>query len=136
MLSYIRLFHTFATYLPLKAIEFTTLQEDTNLLNPLKPARQWETLGLKIIAHSNHPLLGTFLHIYHAQILDSYDEYEKSTAAKTGSLIYYPPEGKLFTCITMHLKYIYQASSSISSDTKEFHLNCSQGIKTIAHIKQ
>lgn len=36
----------------------------------------------------------------------------------------------------MHLKYIYQAASSISSDTKEFHLNGSQGVETIAHIKQ
>lgn len=36
----------------------------------------------------------------------------------------------------MHLKYIYQAAPSISSDTKEFHLNGSQGEETIAHIKQ
>lgn len=76
-----------------------------------------------------------FLHIYHAQTLHDNDEYEKSAAAKTSSLIHYSPEGKLFTCITMHLKYIYQAASSISSDTKEFHLNGSQGEETIAHIK-
>lgn len=33
----------------------------------------------------------------------------------------------------MHLKYTRQASSSISLDTKEVHLNGSQGVKTIAH---
>lgn len=92
--------------------------------------------GLKIIAHAKQPLLGIFLHIYHAQTLDSSDEYEKSAAAKSGGLIHYPPEGKLFTCITMYFKYSYQASSLISSDTKEFHLSGSLGVETIAHIKQ
>lgn len=62
---------------------------------------------LEIIAHSKEPLLGIFLHIYHMQTLDSYDKYKKSAAAKTSGLIHYPPEGKLFTGITMHLKYIY-----------------------------
>lgn len=92
--------------------------------------------GLKIIAHSKQPLLGIFLHIYHTQTLDCYDEYEKSAPATTSGRIHYPPEGKLFTCITIHIKYIYQAAASISSDTKEFHFNGSQGVDTIAHIKQ
>ena len=91
--------------------------------------------GLKITAHTRQALLGIFLHIYHTQTLDSYDEYEKSTAAKSSDLIHYPQEGKLFTCITVHFKYSYWASS-IYSDTKEFHLNSSQGAATIAHIKQ
>lgn len=135
LLPYIRLFHTCLLPIwPLKAFKFTTLKEDTNLLNPLKPALRWEMARLKIIVHSKQPLLGIFLHIYHAQTSDSYEEYKKNAAAKTSGLIHYPPEGKLLTCITMHLKYIYQASSSISSDTKEFHLNGSQSIETTGHI--
>lgn len=126
----------FATHLVPKAFTFTTFREDTNLLNPLKPALQWKMAGLKIIAHSTQPLLRGFLHICHTQTPDCYEEHEKSAAAETSGLIHYPPEGKLFTCITIHLKYIYQAAASISSDTKEFHLNGSQGVETIAHIKQ
>ena len=92
--------------------------------------------GLKITAHAMQPFWGIFLHICRAQTLDSYDEYEKGAAAKSSGLIHYPPEGKLFMCITMHFTYSHQASSSTSSDTKEFHLNGSQGVDTIAHIKQ
>lgn len=33
--------------------------------------------GLKITAHARQALLGIFLHIYHAQTWDSYDEYEE-----------------------------------------------------------
>lgn len=135
--SDIRLFHT--CLLPiwsLEAFTFTTFREATNLLSPLKPALQWEMAGLKVIAHSPQPLLRGFLHIYHTQTPGGNDEREKSAAAETSGLIHCPPEGKLFTCITIHLKCIYQAAASISSDTKEFHLNGSQGVETIAHIKQ
>lgn len=117
-----RLFHTcLRPSWPLKALTFTPLKEGTKLLNPLKPALRWEMARLGITAHSKRPLLGIFLHIYHVQTLDRYDEYKKNAAAKASGLSHYPPEGKLFTRLTMHLKYIYEASSSISSDTKEFH---------------
>lgn len=36
----------------------------------------------------------------------------------------------------MHLKHIYRAPSSISSDTKEFNLNGLQSVETMAHMKQ
>lgn len=137
VLSYSRLFHT--CWLPIrsrKALMFTTFKEDTNLLNPLKLALQGDMAGVRIIAHCRQPLLGILLHICHTQTPGCYDDYEKNAATQTHGLIHYPPEGKLFTCITVHLKYIYQAAASISSDTKEFHLNGSQGVEIIAPIKQ
>lgn len=137
LLSSIRLFHTYwLPVWPLKALTITVLKEDTNLLNPCKPVLQWDMAGLKITARAVQPFWGIFLQIYHAQNLDSYDdEYEKGAAAKSSGLIHYPPEGKLFTCITMHFTYSYQASSSISSDTRVSSKRFS-GSRHHAHIKQ
>lgn len=86
-LSSTRLFHTYwLPVWPLKALTITVLKEDTHLLNPCKPVLQWEMAGLEITACAVQPFWGILLQIYHAQNLDSYDEYEKGAAANPAAL--------------------------------------------------
>lgn len=123
-----------ATVWLLKAFKFTALKEDTNLLNPCKPALLWETLVWKLQHMLGRHYWEYFCISIMLQTLDSYDEYEEY-CHWSSDLIHYPPEGKLFTCITVHFKYSYWAPS-IYSDTKEFHLKEFSGSTAIAPIKQ